>query len=146
MQPPDGAPVYLQIKKEKQVEVFIDGTCFGEATSLKDAFLYGVAAFAVFNLSYPTAMAKTFLFVEKAVFNIEDCTTERTKKQQQITKAVESFIAKVNGMVNKPKKASADPKKASTDPKKVLADPEKAPADPERASADPEKVSAEPPK
>ena len=106
MQPPDGTPVYLHVQDGwKKVNVFLDGIFFGSTRSFNEAFLYGTASFAVFNLSYPCSMAKTFLFMEKAVFNIDDCTTIKTKKQLQTTKAVVSFIAKLNATVKPKEKA-----------------------------------------
>ena len=81
------APIYLLM-----------GLTSGEAVCLKEAFAYAVAGFAVFNLQYPPAMPKTFLFIEKIILGIEDTTTVKTREYLKHEKAVVSLVAKMNGM------------------------------------------------
>ena len=98
LQPPEGTPVFIQVHDSSSPHIFIDGIDFGEAVCLKEAFAYAVAGFAVFNLQYPPAMPKTFLFIEKIILGIEDTTTVKTREYLKHEKAVVSLVAKMNGM------------------------------------------------
>ena len=63
LQPPDGVPLYKQLLESGMAKVFVDGTTVEESSlNIKDCYLYWLAAFPVFNLSYPVTISRSSLY------------------------------------------------------------------------------------
>lgn len=112
MQIPEGVPVFICCEEGKEFcditefLIYADGEEVCITGDLMKALCLYLSMYYIFNLSYPASLAKTTMFYDRVLLDIQDNAPKRDKKLKNAEKRVNTLISKINTMIKPTKKTT----------------------------------------